>query len=236
MTTNDDSRRQPTDQELTQAEQRVFNEQVGGILGLDGKPLGTTKVSWGPIGGVVWGVAFLFMDENAVAVLHLEPDDCQLSLVQVGPDTDPVRFMRLKVPPPQQQFAEPWSGAPGTLADLLVSRARHLAYVWRMNAAVTEGLTPDTIPDDWAPPPDVQAAIDAVHAISIPDVPTPPGMVDQTLLEAALGELERTRVAVAAVLDAEDDRYTAWGQVRGQIADAVWPAGRENYPTSAFED
>lgn len=234
MNSTPDQPRQPTSTELTQAEQRIFDQQTSGLLGLDGKPIGTTKVTWGPIPGVVWGIAILFMDENTVGFMHLEGPDCQQARAQIGPDTEPVTFMRLRVPPPQQQYGTPWSGAPGSLAELMVGRAQHLAQLWALNAMAAEGLDPANLPDGWTPPSDVQAAIDAVMAISVPDIPLPPGAVDGQLFEQLLTELERTRNDVAAYLDAcQEPGYSIDGEVLEAITAAVWPNGRENYPTSA---
>lgn len=248
----------PSQSQLSAAEARIFDKAVSGLVGADGRPLGTTQVQWRKVPGVVYGLAFLMLDTGMVGLCHLEPRDCDLARVQVGPDTDPVEFLRLRVPPPQQQFAAPWAGAPGTLVDIMRGRARWMLTNAGRHAAVAEGLNPDDLPDGWRPPDEVVQPILQLNAGLVDadrtvidrevghvagsasstsdaaaadvDAPEHAGLDVRSMLTSVVGELERTRAAVGALLDSGAD----WDCVDllSAVEEAVWPnGGRSNYPS-----
>lgn len=239
--------RDPSDAEISQAERRIFDQQVTGLVGPDGRALGGVNVEWAAIDHVVYGVAFLFMEDDQIGICHLEAHDCEMSMVTVGPDTPPVNFVRLKVPPPQQQFGSPWAGAPGTLVDVMRGRALWLANLLTVQAALAEGLDPSALPEGWQPPPEVREAIMKLgvglptpeqarqEAESVTPAPAlDPGLdaeldaAADDLLGALLGELTRTRLAVAALIDAAGPHDLD----PVDVAHAVWPNGRNTYPPS----
>ena len=113
-----------------------FAEITSGILGVDGKPIGSTQVHRDPIDGVEWGMAFLAMRDGVFALCHLEADDCWAYDVQVGAEENGiVQSLALRVKPQGVQFGQDWNAIPQAAFDVLDARREFLKQVQSAAAA-----------------------------------------------------------------------------------------------------
>ena len=204
--------------QIAVAERRIFGQPVttaapqtstaGALVGPDGRALTAPAAApsaqraladFGYIDGVGFGVAFLFMADDMVGICHLEANDCEMATVQVAPDTLPVTFLRLKVPPAQQLGGQGWDGTPATLAHIIDSRrqwGRRLALV---EARMEAGQSPDVAIAEV----DALLAIEAEEAQAAMDeapVADDPGTLTVNDLQAA-ADLDATRQALQRLLD-----------------------------------